>query len=207
MHFLKIEPQRQKTLCSFSFELILSLRTHKRPEIQGVRWTVIYPFPRFGSNVKEGLLRNNIPVNATLKQNLLTLEVFYRTPWLNQIYRVFLEELSQKLKFDSELTTFFEEFFLNLKLYGYVVFRKKRYGIEVLNGSDVALQRNPQTYKIVPIFSAKLSKTRGWHLIISRMPSFNMQGVQIRCNGAGTASIDASLEILKINSNALQRHN
>ena len=99
----------------------------------------------------------------------------------------------------------FLKIFLQLKLFGYVVFRKKKFGVEVLQGTDVALQRNPATYKITPIFSATLSKTRGWHLIISRMPRFDLQGVQVQCNGAGAASVDASLEILKINYNAVQR--
>ena len=103
-----------------------------------------------------------------------------------------------------ELLPFFEEFYLQLKLFGYVIFRKKKFGVQVLSGLDAVLSRDPKTFKIVPVFKSTFAKTRGWHLVVAKMPRFSSSGSQLS-TGAGLASLEAALEIIEINTNAIER--
>ena len=77
-----------------------------------------------------------------------------------------MEELGEKLTFDADLHPFYESF-LQLKLFGYVVYRKKQFGIEVLSGTDVILMRNPKLLKIIPVFTHPFKNTKNWHVTIA----------------------------------------
>lgn len=167
--------------------------------------TIPFESSQGNSNFGNAMLQGTSTLNANIAHHALILKTYYKTPWLKQVFRVFLEELNEKLKFEDTMYTFFEDFFLQLKLFGYVVYREKKYGVEVLNGTDVILMRDPKTYKIVPVFTAPFQKTRGWHVTIARMPRFNRSGAQIHSNGAGASCLDAALEILLINNNAIHR--
>ncbi len=124
---------------------------------------------------------------------------------MQQINRVFQQEVFQKLRFEARLYPFIEEFFLQIKLFGYAVFRKRPRGVEVLSGTDFVLSRDPKTFKIVPVFKTVFAGSSGWHLIIAKMPRFSRSGNQLHSTGAGIAAIQAALEIKKINDNAIER--
>lgn len=144
-------------------------------------------------------------VEHNLKTNTLAISLFFGSPWMQQINRVFQQEVLQKLKFDARLYPFIEEFYLQIKLFGYTIFRKRGSGVEVLSGTDFVLRRDPKTYKIEPVFKTVLAGTSGWHLLIAKMPRFSRSGSQVHSTGAGIAAMAAALEIKKINDNAIER--
>ena len=170
-----------------------------------VQATIPFQDPLANSNFGSLAAQGTATLNGNLRRHKLIMAAYHKTPWLRQVFRVFLEELGEKVKFDPDLYPFYEEYFLQLKLFGYAVYRKKQYGVEVLSGTDVVLMRNPKTYKIIPVFTQPFKNTKNWHLSISHMPEFNRYGAQVQSMGAGGACLESALEIMQINDNAIQR--
>lgn len=131
--------------------------------------------------------------------------VFWSSPQMQKCLRVFQQELRTKLEIADSATDFFGQLTMQLKLFGYAVFRKRSHGVEVLSGTAFTLERDPKTFEIRPVLAETHKRTRGWHMIMTDPPSFAADGALLHCRGSGAQAQVYALEMLQIHENALAR--